>query len=139
MEWPLAEGVVAGVFAQGAGEDEGGEVGAVGLVEEAAPGVGVEAVDAFAEDGVRVEAFGGDGGEAEEEEGGGVEGLAGGDMEVVLPAGGVDGGAGGDGAVVGQDAEDALGLAPIERDGVAVGVDVVADEGVAPSFSGRIA
>ncbi len=81
-------------------------------------------MDAFAEDGVRVEAFGGDGGEAEEEKGGGVEGLAGRYMEVVLPAGGVDGGAGGDGAVVGEDAEDALGLTAVERDGVAVGVDV---------------
>ncbi len=87
-------------------------------------------MDAFAEDGVRVEAFGGDGGEAEKEEGRGVEGLAGGDVEVVLPAGRVDGGAGGDGAVVGEDAEDALGLAAVERDGVAVGVGVVADEDV---------
>ena len=83
----VAEGVVAGVLVQEAGQQPGGEIGAVGLVEEAAPGVGVEAADAFAEGGVRIDAFGGERGDPEEDEGGVVEGLMGGDFEVVFPAG----------------------------------------------------
>ena len=69
-----------------------------------------------------IEAFGGDGGEAEKEEGGVIEGLMGRDGEVVLPAGGMGLGAGGDRAEVGHEAEDALGLLSFERDGIAVGI-----------------
>ena len=64
----VAERVVAGILAERAGEHEGRKIGAVGLIEQAAPGVGIEAVDALAEGGVRVEPFGGDAGEAQEEE-----------------------------------------------------------------------
>ncbi len=117
-----AEWVETGVLMEEAGKEPGGEVGAVGFVDEAAPGVGVEAGDALAEGGVLVEAFGGDGGEAEEEEGGVVECLVGGDVEVVLPAGGRGAGACGDGAEVGHEAEDAGGLLTFEGDGVSVRV-----------------
>ncbi len=37
-----------------AGEEPGAQVGAVGFVKEAAPGVGVEAADPLAEDGVEL-------------------------------------------------------------------------------------
>ena len=117
-----AEGVEAGVLMEEAGKEEGGEVGAVGLVDEAAPGVGVETGDSLAEGGVLVEAFGGDGGEAEEEEGGVVECLVGGDVEVVLPAGGRGAGTCGDGAEVGHEAEDAGGFLAVKRDGISLSV-----------------
>ena len=120
----MAEGIVAGVLVEQRGEQPGGEIGAVGLIEEAAPGVGPEAGDAFAEGGMRVQAFGGEGRKTEEEEGGVVKGLVGGDVEVVLPTGWMDLGAGGDGAEVGHEAEDAVGLLELEGDGVAVLVDV---------------
>jgi len=86
---PLAERVEAGVFVEEAGEKPGGEIGAVGLIEEASPGVGVESADSFAESGMLIEAFGGERGETEKEEGGIIEGLMGGDGEVVLPARGM--------------------------------------------------
>ena len=56
----MAQRVVASVLVEEAGQEPGLKVGAVGLVDQAAPGVRVEAVDAFAEDGVRVEAFSGE-------------------------------------------------------------------------------
>src|ERR1700684_715347 len=70
-----------------------------------------------------VQAFGAEGGEAEKEEAGVIEGLMGGDAEVVLPAGRMDGSTGGHGAAVGHEAEDDGGLLAIEGDGVAVGVE----------------
>lgn len=53
-----AESVEAGVLVEDAGEEPRAEVGAVGLIEEAAPGVGVEAGNAFAQDWVGVNALG---------------------------------------------------------------------------------
>ncbi len=120
-----AEGVVAGVFAQEGGQQPGGEISVVGLIEEAAPGVGVEAAHPFAEGGMFVESFGGEGGETEKDEGGIIDGLVGGDGEVVFPAGRVGLESAGDGAEIGHEAEDALGLAAFEGDEIAVGVDRV--------------
>jgi hypothetical protein len=51
------------------------------IVEEAAPGVGVEVVDAFAENRMGVKTFGGEGGQAEVDEGRVVGSLVGGDLE----------------------------------------------------------
>ena len=82
----VAEGVVAGVLVEEAGQQPRGEVGSIGLVEEAAPGVSVEAGDAFAEDGMGIKTFGGEGGQAEEDEGRVVGGLVGGDLKVIDPA-----------------------------------------------------
>jgi len=65
-----------------------------------------------------VQGFGGEGGEAEKDEGGVVERLVGGDGEVVFPAGRVGLGSAGDGAEIGHEAEDALGLAPFEGMGL---------------------
>jgi len=48
---------------QEAGKEPRAEVGAVGLIEETAPEVGVKAVGAFAEGGMGVDAFGADGGD----------------------------------------------------------------------------
>lgn len=70
-----------------------------------------------------IEAFGGDGGEAEKDEGGVIECLMAGDGEVVLPAGSMGLGAGGDGAEVRHEAEDALGLLAFERDGIAISIE----------------
>ena len=117
-----ADGVVTGVLVQQAGQEPRADIGAVGLIQQAAPGIGVEAADAFAQDGVGVDAFGGDGGKSEEEEGGVVQGLVGGDFEVVLPARGRWFGAAADGAEVGHEAEDALRLLMAQWDRVAVGV-----------------
>ena len=82
----IAHGIVTRVLVQEAGQQPCAEIGAVGLVEEAAPGVGPESADAFAQNGVGVDAFRGQRGDAEEDEGGVVEGLTSGDLEVVLPA-----------------------------------------------------
>ena len=86
----VTHGVVARVFVQEGGQDPGGLIGAVGLVEEAAPEVspedGVAAV-AGVEGGMRVLPVGGGGGEAEEDEGGVVEGLTCGDFEALFEAG----------------------------------------------------
>jgi hypothetical protein len=86
---PVAERVEAGVFVEEAGEKLGGEIGAVGLIDEASPGVGVEAADSFAEGGMLIEAFCAERGEAERHERGVIEGLMCGDGEVVLPTGGM--------------------------------------------------
>lgn len=118
----VAESVVAGVLMEKAGQQPGGEIGSVGLVEEAAPGVGVEAVDTFAENGMGVKTFGGEGGQSEEDEGRVVGSLVGGDLEVVDPAGGMRRGAARDGAEVGHEAEDALRLLSVQWDGVSVSV-----------------
>ena len=45
----VAQGVIAGVLVEDAGQEPSGEIGIVSLVEETAPGVGIEASDAFAE------------------------------------------------------------------------------------------
>src|ERR1700722_10723939 len=65
---PVAERVEAGVFVEEAREKPGGEIGAVGLIEEASPGVGVEAADSFAESGMLIEGFGTERGKAEKDE-----------------------------------------------------------------------
>jgi hypothetical protein len=83
----VAKGIVAGVLMEEARQRPRGEIGPIGLVEEAAPGVGVEAVDAFAENGMRIKTFGGEGGQAEEDERRVVGSLMGGDLEVIVPAG----------------------------------------------------
>ncbi len=71
-----------------------------------------------------VDAFGGEGCDAEEDEGGVVEGLAGGDLEVIFPGRRRGDCTAGDGAEVGHEAEDALGLSAAEGDGIAVGVQL---------------
>ncbi len=43
----VAEGIGMGVLMEEARQQPRGEIGSIGLVEEAAPGVGIEAVDAF--------------------------------------------------------------------------------------------
>ena len=118
----VAERIVTSVLVEEARQQPRGEIGSVGLVEEAAPGVGVEAVDAFAENGMRVKTFSGEGGQAEEDEGRVVGSLVSGDLEVIVPAGGMRRGAAGDGAEVGHEAKDALGLLSVERDGISVRV-----------------
>lgn len=55
---PCAESVETRIFVQQAGQQPGREVGAIGLVEKAAPGIGVKAASAFAEGGMLVCAFG---------------------------------------------------------------------------------
>jgi hypothetical protein len=84
----VAESVIAGVPMEKAGQQPRGEIGSIGLVEEATPGVGVEAVDAFAKNGMGVKTFGSDGGQVEKDEGRVVGSLVGGDLEVIDPAGG---------------------------------------------------
>ena len=69
-----------------------------------------------------VKTFGGEGGQAEENEGRVVDGLAGGNLEVIVPAGRMRRGAAGDGAEVGHEAKDALRLLSVEWDGVAINV-----------------
>ena len=118
----VAERIVTSVLVEEARQQPRGEIGSVGLVEEAAPGVGVEAVDAFAENGMGVKTFSGEGGQAEEDEGRVVGSLVSGDLKVIVPAGGMRRGAAGDGAEVGHEAKDALGLLSVERDGISVRV-----------------
>jgi hypothetical protein len=134
----VAESVVAGVLMEKAGQQPRGEIGSIGLVEEATPGVGVEAVDAFAKNGMGVETFGSDGGQAEKDEGRVVGSLVGGDLEVIDPAGGMRPGAAGDGAEVGHEAKDALRLLSVERDGIFVSVqrNVRAGRGVRVAMVG---
>ena len=134
----VAESVVAGVLMEKAGQQPRGEIGSIGLVEEAAPGVGVEAVDAFAEDGVGVKTFGSKGSQAEKDEGRVVGGLVGGYLEVVDPAGGMRRSAAGDGAKVGHEAKDALGLLSVEWDWISVRIqrNVGAGRGVRGALVG---
>src|ERR1017187_718062 len=80
-----AEGVKARVLMEQAGQEEGAQVGVVGLVQESAPGIGVEAGGAFSQGGVFVHAFCAERGQAEEDEAGVVEGLMGGDVEAIAP------------------------------------------------------
>ena len=120
----IAEGVEAVVLVEERGEEPGAEVSAVGFIDEAAPEIGPERGGTVVEGGVGIDAVGGDAGEAEEDEGGVVEGLFGGDFEVVVPAGRVDLGAGRDGTEVGHEAKDSLGLLAGKGDGVAVGVEL---------------
>lgn len=119
---PVAEGVVTGVLVEEAGEQPRGEVGSISLVEESAPGVCVEAVDTFAEDGMRVKTFSSEGGQAEKDEGRVVGGLVGGDLEVIDPAGEMRRGAAGDGAEVGHESKDSLRLLSVEWDRISVSV-----------------
>ena len=51
MLWPVAEGVVTRVLMEQAGQQPRRQIGVVGLIEETAPGVGVEAAHALAEAG----------------------------------------------------------------------------------------
>jgi hypothetical protein len=134
----VAESIITGVLVEKARQQPRGEIGSVGLVEEAAPGVGVEAVDAFAEDRMGVKTFGSDGGQAEKDEGRVVGGLVGGDLEVIDPAGWMRRGAAGDGAEVGHEAKDALRLLPAERDRISVSVqrNVRAGRGVRVAMVG---
>ena len=69
-----------------------------------------------------VKTFGGEGGQAEENEGRVVGGLAGGNLEVIVPAGRMRCGAAGHGAEVGHEAKDALWLLSVEWDGIAINV-----------------
>jgi hypothetical protein len=105
--------------------EEAADVVAVGFIEEAAPGVGVKAADAFAELRMLVQALGRERGDAEEDEGGVVEGLPGGDHEVRFGAGWFGDGTGRDSTVVRHEAEDALGLLAGEGDLIAVGGHLV--------------
>ena len=118
-----SEGVVAGVFVEDGGEKPRREKRVVGLVDKTAPDVLAEPVNAFAERGVLVGPLREEGGEAEKEERGVVEGLMGGDGEVVFEAGRRGLGSAGNGTEIGHEAEDAGRLAAFEGDGVAVGVD----------------
>ena len=69
-----------------------------------------------------VETFGGEGGQAEEDEGRVVGSLVGSDLEVIVPARGMRRRAAGDGAKVGHETKDALGLLSVEWDGISVRV-----------------
>ena len=71
-----------------------------------------------------VHPLGGERSEAEKDEAGVVEGLVGGDVEVIFPPERVRGDPGGYGAEVGHEAEDALRLLVLQRDGIAVGVAI---------------
>ena len=69
-----------------------------------------------------VKTFGGEGGQSEENEGRVVGGLAGGNLEVILPAGRMRRGAAGNGAEVGHETKDALRLLSVEWDGITISV-----------------
>src|ERR1019366_381502 len=94
------------------------------LVQESAPVKGVEAGGTFSQGGLFVHAFCAERGQAEEDEAGVVEGLMGGDVEVIAPPERVWGDPGGYGAEVGHEAENALGLLVLQRDGIAVAVAI---------------
>ena len=85
-----------------------------------------------------VKTFGGEGSQAEENEGRVVGSLAGGDPEVIVPAGRMRRGAAGDGAEVGHKAKDALRLLSVEWDGIAINVQrkVRAGRGVRVAMPG---
>ena len=108
-----------------AGQQPGGEISVVGLIEEPAPGVGLEVRPIpLPRTGCSSKAFAGEGGETEEDEGGIIRRLVGGDGEVVSKAERVGGDSAGDGAEIGHEAENAFRLLMLQRHGVAVGVAI---------------
>ncbi len=133
---PCAQRVKARVLVKSRGQQPRGEIGIVGFIEEAAPCVGIESAYALAEGGVHIHAFCSERSEAQKDEGGIIRGLLGGDSEVVLPSGWMRLCSAGDGTEIGHEAEDALRLPALERNGIAVringnaGIDCRAGAGV---------
>jgi len=103
-------GVIALVLMKNGGQGEDDEVVSIGFVEEAAPIISAEAWHALPELRMRIRSLSNHGSQANEDEGGIVEGVFGGDDEGLLGSGRRSNGAGTDGAEIRHDTEDALGL-----------------------------